>query len=591
MYLITAVIFKVILLVESLMKIIIFFLFLAVTGNCFSGNANPATVTKEAKQPNILLIVADDLGFSDLGSLGGEIDTHNLDSIAASGITLTNFYAAPLCSPTRAMMLSGTDNHLAGLGTMGEISRSVAPVRQGYEGYLNQRVVSVASLLQDAGYHTYMTGKWHLGTGKTQGPDSRGFERSFMLANGGASHFGDARPMIPNVPSIYREDGADVSLPKYFYSSNFYTDKLIEYIEKDRKDSRPFFAYAAFTAPHAPLHVPDDYLDTYRGKYDAGYDVLREIRLQRSIELGLLPVGTTSSPRRRDVPAWDSLDQQEKKDSARQMEIYASMIDNLDDNVGRLLVYLDKIGERENTVIVFISDNGADGFGDFFKKINMKKWLEEKYDNSLDNAGRPNSSLILGAAWAQASSVPHRDFKGYTTEGGIHVPAFITGLDSDKNSSRDANLSSVMDIAPTLLDLAGISHPGTTYQGREVLPYHGKSLLPYLTGQSAKLHATAHYLGWELLGNRAIRQGDWKLVLTPAPFGNNQWQLFNLAKDPAESVNLSVTEPKQMAHMLSLWEQYVKDNGVDLQPRTFFNKKKQLQPETKSGQIKPKRLP
>ena len=235
-------------------------------------------------RPNFLVILADDLGYSDLSLLGSEIRTPNIDALAAEGVILTNYHVSPSCSPTRAMLLSGTDAHHAGLGTMAGDADENQDGHPGYEGYLSNRVVTVSNLLRDAGYHTYMAGKWHLGVTPELSPERRGFEKAFATIAGGSSHFGDASPLIEGYPAVYRENGADVSIPEDFYSSDYYTDKLIEYLEDGSEDGHPFFAYAAYTAPHWPLQAPDDYIDRYRGVYDDGYDALRAKRVQNLID-------------------------------------------------------------------------------------------------------------------------------------------------------------------------------------------------------------------------------------------------------------------------------------------------------------------
>jgi arylsulfatase len=243
-------------------------------------SSTPLTHAQSADRPNIVLIVADDMGYSDIGPFGSEIRTPNLDTLAQSGVRITNFYVGPACSPTRSMLLSGNDHHVAGMGTNAEVISPEQRGQPGYEGYLNDRVVSVASLLQDAGYHTYMAGKWHLGEEPEHDASRRGFERSFTLLQGGASHFDDEWMMCANYTPIYREDGKRVHLPQGFYSTEFYTDKLIDYIDNQKNDE-PFFGYLAYTAVHDPLHVPDDWLNRYKGAYDAGYDEVRKQRLAR----------------------------------------------------------------------------------------------------------------------------------------------------------------------------------------------------------------------------------------------------------------------------------------------------------------------
>ncbi|MEE8542221.1 MAG: sulfatase-like hydrolase/transferase, partial [Gammaproteobacteria bacterium] len=306
-------------------------------------------------QPNFLLIVADDMGYTDIGAFGGEIDTPNLDGLAERGIKLTNFHVASTCAPTRSMLLSGTDNHTAGLGAMfgGNMLTGVEG-QVGYEHYLHERVATLPELLTDAGYHTYMAGKWHLGSEPDQLPRGRGFENAFSLLSGGGTHFVASA-------NQYAENGhrleADLT---DFYSTRTYTDKLIEYIDGNHGDGQPFFVYAAYTSPHWPLHAPEGFIDRYAGRYDDGYDVLRRRRVERARALGVVPDINVNASFQRVGAAWDELDEEARRVSARKMEVYAAMVENLDFHVGRLLAYLEAIGELEHTVIVFMSDNGAE---------------------------------------------------------------------------------------------------------------------------------------------------------------------------------------------------------------------------------------
>ena len=306
--------------------------------------AAPEQPATQIDRPNVLLIVADDLGYSDLGVFGGEINTPNLDAIGHNGILLTQFYSASTCSPTRAMLLSGTDNHLAGLGHMYEEMRANQVGYPGYEGYLNFRVASLAEIMRDAGYRTLMTGKWHLGLTEETSPHARGFERSFTLAQGGAAHLGDM-PLIGAYPSIYREDGKLAGIPDDFYSSRFYARKLIEYLESSDTDGRPFFAYLAFTAPHWPLQAPRESVEKYAGSYDAGWDALQKERFENMKKLGLIDRDALPFARLETEPAWQDLPDDEKQIEARKMEVFAAMVDDMDRYTGEVIDYLKSSGQ------------------------------------------------------------------------------------------------------------------------------------------------------------------------------------------------------------------------------------------------------
>jgi len=535
---------------------------LALLGVLLTGPDPSHAASRAVARPSILLIVADDLGYTDLGVLGSEIRTPHLDALAGSGLLLTNFLVAPACSPTRAMLLSGVDTHPAGLGTMTGDADVNQKGRPGYEGYLSDRVVSVATLLRGAGYHTYMAGKWHLGMEEHQGPDRWGFERSFALLPGGASHFADAAGLFESQPRApYREDGREVELPAGFYSTASYTDKLIEYIRGGLADGQPFFAYAAYTSPHWPLQVPDAELDRYRGVYDDGYDALRARRFESARRHGIVPPGATEPPRTRFARAWKELLPDDRLRQARAMEIYAAMVENLDHHVGRLLQALRDCGRYDDTLVLFFPDNGAEG-NQIGRMESNADWIPKRFDNSLANLGRVSSYVWLGPAWAQAVT-PFRLWKSFPTEGGVRVPAIVRWGRSGRRGRLDTVVT-VKDVAPTLLELAGARHPAPRFEGRAVAALEGRSMLPLLAGESATVHGDSFTMGWELFGRRAVRRGSFKIVWLFEPYGPARWQLFDLAADPGESRDVSGTHPGTLRELLRAWEDYVKTNGVVL---------------------------
>ena len=514
-----------------------------------------------AERPNILLLVADDLGYSDLGFLGSEIRTPHIDALAASGTVLTNFHVGPACSPTRAMLLTGVDSHVAGLGSMSGEGDAKQYGQPGYEGFLTGRVVTVASLLRDAGYATAMVGKWHLGGWDVLLPHNRGFDRSFTLPGPGASHFVDAQRLgNTDVPAQYWEDGQRVGLPADFYSSDFYTDRLIRYLDEAHGQDRPFFAYAAYTAPHWPLHARDEDIDRYRGVYDDGWDALRERRVAGLVRAGVISSDVAVPPRLPFAPDWASLSVEERRRQARKMEIYAAMVENLDANIGRLLDHLKQTGQYKNTLVLFFSDNGAEG-----NPIEEAPWTWKGHDNSLANMGRAGSYLSYGPGWAQASSAPFRLFKSFPTEGGTRVAAIavLPGGASGPTGLHDT-FASIKDVVPTVLELAGIEHPGGRYRGRRVAELEGASILAFLRGQAPAVHPDDYAMGWELFGRRALLQGSWKLVWLWEPYGPERWALYNLARDPAEADDLSSRNPKKVRELLALWDEYARRNGVIL---------------------------
>ncbi|HDZ57637.1 MAG TPA: arylsulfatase [Pseudomonas xinjiangensis] len=513
----------------------------------------------QEQQPNFLIIMADDLGYSDIGSYGGEIDTPNLDALANEGLRLTNFHTAPTCSPTRSMLLSGTDSHIAGLGNMAELMQPFQQGQPGYEGYLNQRVANLGEVLQNAGYSTYTTGKWHLGRSEELSPAQRGFDHSYILVQGGASHFDDMTAIISVDPkAIYREDGKQVEVPKGFFSSEFYTDKLIDYIENDRQSGKPFFGLLSYTAPHWPLHAPDEWLQKYEGRYAAGYEAVRQQRLAEMKELDLIAADVQPhEPMQGVLPSWDQLTDNQKKREARSMEVYAAMVDNMDHHIGRLFDYLKETGQYDNTFILFLSDNGADGNSPLGLPGN-DVWINETFDNSLENMGRKGSYIDYGAQWAQVGSTPRPYFKGLTTQGGVQVPAIIRHASVKHPGGINREIMHVMDIMPTFLKLAGIEHPAPEFKGRPVEPMQGISIIPALQGEALP----ERVIGWELFGRKALRKGDWKLSWMTAPYGKGAWQMFNLADDPTETKDLAQANPDKLAELLKDWDNYAKRNNV-----------------------------
>ncbi len=523
------------------------------------------------QRPNILLIVADDLGYTDIGMFGGEIETPNLDALALGGVRLSQFYVAPTCSPTRSMLISGTDNHLAGLGNMFEELRANQKCHPGYEGHLNSRVAALPEILKDGGYHTFMAGKWHLGLTEDTSPAARGFDHSFGIVQGGGGHFSDMPLVGPN-PAIYREDGLLTKLPEGFYSTKNYSERIIDYIKDRPKDGKPFFAYLAYTAPHWPLQAPDSSIRKYAGRYDKGYDALQAARFNKMKALGIAKSGMMMNPRVPSEKAWDSLTEPQRQIETRKMEIFAAMVDDLDYYIGTVISSLKEQGEFDNTMIIFLSDNGPEGAHLEIGWDSLGKWVEACCNNSLENMGREDSYIWYGPNWARAGAAPFRMFKGFTTEGGIRAPAIIHYPKSIPGGTVQDKIATVMDIMPTILEVAEIEHP-KSFRGKEVLPMRGGSMLPMLTGKISSVHTDDYTIGWELFGRRAVRQGDWKIVWEPAgipweprdpSIEANKWRLYNLENDPGEQVDLAKQEPDQLRALIGQWNNYVKETGVIL---------------------------
>lgn len=528
----------------------------------------PAQGEAKARRPNFLVIVADDLGYSDLGAFGGEIRTPHLDRLALDGIRLAGFHTAPTCSPTRSMLLSGTDNHRAGLGTMAEMIRPNQQGRPGYEGYLRSDVATLAERLGASGYRTLLSGKWHLGLTPGQDPHARGFERSFALLQGGHNHFGtDIKPeAVPGTRGIatYRENGKPVArLPSDFYSSDYFATRLIDFLGErpaKGKSVRPFFAYLAFTAPHWPLQAPAGDIARYKGRYDDGFDVLRERRLARQRALGILgPDVVAHTPRNRDG-SWDSLTADQQRLAARNMEIYAAMVDRLDQNVGRVIEALRASGDLDNTVIVFLADNGAEALDIETTGAQMLAGSLKGADNGLANRGAVSSYLTYGAGWAQAATAPSWLTKGYQSEGGTRAVAFVSGAGIPARPRAETQYLSVADIAPTLLDLAGADAGATRVGARTVRPITGRSWAGWLRNADTRVYGPDDGVGAELFGSRAYRRGDWKLT----DIGDGIWRLFDIARDPGETRDLSLVHPERKADLAAAWDRYARDVGVIL---------------------------
>ncbi|KAM0812787.1 putative Sulfatase N-terminal domain-containing protein [Seiridium cardinale] len=515
-----------------------------------------------SKRPNFLFILADDLGFSDIGCYGAEIDTPNIDRLAAEGVRMLNQHAAAACSPTRAMLMSGTDAHLGGLGVLIEHKNSEQDAKRwsgkaGYEGYLNEDVATLPEMLEDNGYFTVMAGKWHLGLRASQGPWQRGFQKAFAMLPGCCNHYG-WEPVQERFPFGGRPIHA----------------------EKGKK------------------------VEMYKGVYDEGPYVLRERRLKKLVELGIIDESVVPhqvETSTQGVGEWDSLTADEKKLSCRAMETYAGMVDSIDVNIGKVVDYLKTTGEYDNTLIVFMSDNGAEGaaleaipvMGD-----NIKRAIHQYYDNSYENIGAWNSYTWLGPLWAQASTAPSRLFKAFPSQGGILVPCVMKPPVNTFNASVapgefNRSFTTVMDFVPSFLELAGVPLPAISehevnlalhkthavrkmskFRGKDVHAIRGKSWVPFFgtggkTGEDETwaIHPSSEATGWELFARGALRKGDWKIVhISKAQGGVGEgdegWELFNIANDPGETLDLAQTEPGKLGELLACWDEYVVECGI-----------------------------
>ena len=514
------------------------------------------------KRPNILLLVADDMGLSDIGPFGSEIHTPAIDKLAEQGTLLSNFHVLPTCSPSRSVLLTGVDNHLTGLGAMGEMTSPKQKGKPGYEGHLNKTVAALPELLSNSGYHTYMVGKWHLGEEEGFKPINRGFEQTFALLNGGASHWADQGQVTPTELVTYSQNGKEIEdLPEDFYSTKNYTDHLLKWLEADKADDKPFFAYVAYTAPHDPLHAPQEYIDKYKGTYDQGFDWLRNARYQRLKELGIISEDVERFPW--NGVKWEDLSEEEQRKAAREMEVYAAMIDYMDNQISRIFNWLEKSGKMDNTMIVFISDNGANG-GSIADYPGQTEEFLSSFDNSIDNIGLPNSLTDMGPNWASASMSPYRLFKGFTSEGGIKAPCVIKlPKEIESNQLMIHSFTHISDLMPTFLELANARHP--SLENQAIPPMMGKSLIPLLTGKTDTIHLNEG-VGYELHGRSAYFKDEWKIVHLSIPFGNGEWQLYNLNDDPTEINDLSNEYPEKRKELIAAWNEYSEKVGMVYDP-------------------------
>jgi len=530
-------------------------------------SANALEANSADKRPNFLLVVADDMGYTDLGNFGSEIKTPNLDKLAAMGVRFTDFHVSVSCSPTRSMLLSGTDNHLAGMGTMSEGIQPWQEGKPGYEMHLNDRVVSLPELLRDSGYHTYMASKWHLGHHEGHRPFDRGFEKTLSLMNGGASHFSDMSALFEADEITYTKNGKKLdSLPGNFFSSRSYTDFLMDSIRENKGDGKPFLAYLAFTAPHDPVQAPEPWKTKYKGQYKDGYEALRTKRIEGSKKAGVFAKDIAVIGRHELVKPWLSLSDEERASQEVQMEVYAGMLDNMDYHFGRVVQFLKDIGEYENTVVIFFSDNGSNPFVSEDYPGNRETDYLKRFDNSLNNIGNLTSHIAYGMGWAQAGSGPLDLFKMAVGEGGIRSPMIISGPGIENHGKFNRNFSYVTDIMPTVLEMANIEHP-SQFKGRDILPMLGHSIVQSLHASNKPIYGTEEYIGGEMFNGRWLRKGNYKAVLVPKPYGNDQWGLFNVVTDPGETKDLATENPEMLKELQVAWDKYAEKTGVLFPPK------------------------
>jgi arylsulfatase A-like enzyme len=507
-----------------------------------------------AKRPNVVLILVDDAALMDFGAYGGEARTPNINALAGRGALFTNYHSSPLCSPSRAMLLTGIDNHKTGVATIEEV---LPPEQKGEPGYslrLEPGVTTVAARLKAAGYRTYMTGKWHLGHEPGDLPSAHGFDRSLALDASGADNW-EAKPYMPYYRDApWFEDGKPANMPKAFYSSELLVDRMIEYLNADPDAAAPFFAYVAFQAVHIPVQAPREFTAHYEGQFDEGWAKLREARWQRAKTLGLIPQDAPLAALPETMRKWESLTADEKKIYAKAMAVYSGMIEAMDHHIGRLVEHVKAKGELDNTIFIVTSDNGPEP-SDPVHATGMNIWMAlNGYDWKAETLGEKGSLAFIGPEWAASVSSPSKLFKFYTTEGGLRVPFVIAGPGIAPSKKKAPAF--VTDVTPTILDLAGV-----TATQAEGVPINGRSLRPVLEG-AERTHPEDAGIGIEVAGNAALFKGDHKIMKNGGAHGDDAWRLYNLALDPGETNDLSKADPARLKDMIVAYQTYTEQMGV-----------------------------
>lgn len=519
---------------------------------CIASCSKHVANNNSEQKPNIVLILADDLGYGDIGCYGGDIETPHIDALARKGVRFSHFHTAPMCAPTRAMLLTGNDNHIAGMGAQSLVTNDF-----GYEGQLSNRVVTIPTLLKEAGYHSYMTGKWHLGKTPEANPHQRGFDHSYVLLEGAGNHYNNRSALNDGFAS-FTEDGDSVSWQEGAYSTDFYTDKMIEYIDKNKDDGKPFFAYVAYTSPHWPLQVDEKYWKKYEGRYNDGYGQLRKNRFKSLKKEGIIPHDAILPKIHESVLPWDSLSSEQKRKEARKMELYAGMVDNMDANIGRLITYLKSINEYKNTLFVFMSDNGA-AYRDFINS--RQEALSKYYNDDYNNMGNADSYISYGPQWAEAGSSPFRYFKDYATQGGMNTTMIISGPQVSRKNEIHHGFTSLLDVAPTFYEIANVSYP-KHYKENLIYPLKGTSLIPFMSGKSNQIHDSTYVFAIEHYGHAMLRKGKWKITNYKKPFSTNNFALYDLSQDLAEQNNLRAREPEKFNELIEEWRKYTEEVKV-----------------------------
>ncbi|MEZ8435317.1 arylsulfatase [Vibrio splendidus] len=530
------------------------------------------TSLAQEKQPNVLIITADDMGFSDVGAFGSEIQTPTIDSIANEGLRFNNYYTNPLCTPTRTSLMSGVDHHRAGAGTMGLFTAPNQKDKPGYEGFLREEFVTLGDLMKGAGYTTFVSGKWDLGRFPNLIPRARGFDRDFVMLDDHGSHY-SMLAMWEEAPKLqFTEDGKYLKeLPDNYYSSKTYTDKMLSFMKDNKaKDDKPFFAFLSYQAPHDPLHVDEPWRSMYQGQYDKGWSAVRLARYNKQKEQGIIPEFTELAERYWFVPDSEMLAPIVRAALGREMELYAGLMTNMDHHLNRVIQYLKDSGEYDNTMILFFGDNGPEGNGTFDRITTFgtknyifkaRNWSDQ---GDIRLQGTENNYTELDPGWAQVSAAPFFGHKDFALEGGIRNALIVKpAKDSPhKPGSIRNDFMHVQDIFLTLAEMTNQDFPNGYTQA--------KSWLEMLNDPEATVRTGEDWFGWESGNSRALRRGEWKISNNIKPWGNEQWQLYNIEKDLSERYDLADKHPEILNELVSIYEnEYVPKNNVILGSRNF----------------------
>ena len=520
-----------------------------------------------ATRPNVVVIMVDDAGLMDFQPFGGEASMPNIQKLADQGTRFTGYRTSPLCAPSRAMLLTGIDNHRTGIATIPEVIPDEHKGAPGYSLYLEPGVKTIADRLREHGYRTYMTGKWHMGSRVEDLPVSHGFDRSFILDASGADNW-EQKPYMPFYETApWFEDDKPASLPEDFYSSEFIVDKMIDYIGDNKAISKkqPFFAYLAFQAIHIPIQAPREFTDNYTGVYDQGWHQLRKQRWEKAQQLGLVPKDAPLADMPDGLRKWQQLTEEERHYYAKAMEVNAGMLEAMDYHIGRLMAWLQQQGELDNTVFVVTSDNGPE-FNDVINVPGIELWKAiSGYNSDIDTMGEKGSLVAIGPEWASAAASPSSKFKFYSSDGGIRVPLIISGPQLPQDNT-EKSLSMVTDITPTILDYLNL--PAANTQNHEV-DITGRSLLPVILNNADYTYGPEDAVGLEVAGSSALFKGHYKLTRNLPPYGDGLWHLYNINNDPGETRDLAKSQEEKFIELKQDYRDYANTYGVQIMPENF----------------------